>query len=292
MLIEVYDVGGTWIRGALMMDGFSPIYLKKEKKRTSQDFCSQIIEMSKRLKLGEKSNCISVIVPGPVENGVLLKAPPMSITEPVNLEEKLKPLGENIFIENDLNAAVEAELSYGIGMECKNFYLLTISTGIGAGIVLDGKPVPGKCGEFGHNVLERYWGLAPECGCGNKGCWNSLCSGKGIEMLARKYLKKRLFPEEVFNLVDKGDREAKDLIALIKDYNAHGIGMMVNALEVETIVMMGSVGLNQFDKIIPSKEEISKYTVNPVPKIIPTVLGENIGLLGAYGIACKNMYKK
>ncbi len=282
MLIEVYDVGGTLIRGAVGYLREKVTFLEKVQEPTEKDFCAQIRRLSPNLRKAHKPDLVSIIVPGPVKEGVLLKAPPLGITSPININYELSSFDKKVYVGNDLNAAVQAELSEGIGKYVENFYLLTISTGIGAGIVLNGIPVSGTSGEFGHNVIERYWGLHIECGCGNSGCWGAMCSGKGIEMLARKYLHKRFSPKEVFGLGEIGNRDAKDLISKVRDYNAQGIGMMVNAFEVDKIAVMGSIGLKQFDKIIPSKEEISRYTVNKIPDIIPTSLGDDIGLIGAY----------
>ena len=282
MLIEVYDVGGTLIRGAVGYLREKVTFLEKVQEPTEKDFCAQIRRLSPNLRKAHKPDLVSIIVPGPVKEGVLLKAPPLGITSPININYELSSFDKKVYVGNDLNAAVQAELSEGIGKYVENFYLLTISTGIGAGIVLNGIPVSGTSGEFGHNVIERYWGLHIECGCGNYGCWGSMCSGKGIEMLARKFIHKRLTPKEVFGLDEIGNRDAKDLISKVRDYNAQGIGMMVNAFEVDKIAVMGSIGLKQFDKIIPSKEEISRYTVNKIPDIIPTSLGDDIGLIGAY----------
>ena len=68
----------------------------------------------------------------------------------------------------------------------------------------------------------------------------------------------------------------------MRSANAQGIGMMVNALEMEGIVVMGSLGIKQFETIIPSQKEIEKYTINPIPTIVKTELGDNIGLKGIY----------
>ena len=72
------------------------------------------------------------------------------------------------------------------------------------------------------------------------------------------------------------------IISDARRYNAAGIGTMINAFPVDAIIVMGSVGLKQFSKIIPGEEEVREHTINPFPKILKTKLGDRIGVLGAY----------
>ena len=281
MVVEVYDVGGTWIRGAIVDRNR---ILKFVKEGTQKDFCSQIKNISLELKKNFDVNGLVVLVPGPVVKGVLLKAPPLGIVNKIDVKKELKGFNANVYIENDLNAALQAELNDGIGRKYKNFCLLTISTGIGAGIVLNGRPVGGTSGEFGHCVIERRPEFLFQCGCGNKGCWASLSSGKAIENLAKTLIGRELSCEEVFKLAKKNG-DVEKVISLIRDYNAHGIGNIINSFAFEVISVMGSIGREQFDTVIPSRSEIKRYTVNPVPKIIKSSFGDEIGLIGSYYIA-------
>ena len=284
MMIACYDVGGTSFRGGLFREGKLEALVQE---KTREDFCNQIKEIFSIHHSKGKPDFLAVVVPGPVQDGILLKAPPLRIIDPITVKEELSGLCKYVFIENDLNAAVRAELQYGIGKHYKNFYLLTLSTGIGAGIVLDGKIIGGCSGEFGHSVLERRPELQLRCGCGNYGCWVSLASGSGIKSLAKILFGEEKTPEDIFSLADKGDDLSIKLLKLVRDYNAQGIGNMINAFQMEAITCMGSIGLNQFDKIIPNKEEIKRYSINPIPPIMKTELGDNIGLYGAYLLASK-----
>nr|MBI4157186.1 ROK family protein [Candidatus Woesearchaeota archaeon] len=282
MSIECYDIGGTWIRGAIFNENRKIV--KKIKKEVVKDFCSQIKQIHKDLS-SKSSSKISIAVPGPVSNGLLTKAPPLGIDYPIDLKKELKDLGKEIYIENDLNAAVEAELNFGTGKYCNNFYLLTISTGIGVGLVLNKNIIQGTSGEFGHNVLERRNEFLFKCGCGNYGCWVSLCGGNGIKNLENKLIGKNLSPAEVFERAKSGDKKAKDLVKRVRDYNAQGLGIMINAIEVDKIIIMGSIGLEQFSQIIPKYSQIRNYTINKIPKIERTSLGDDICLIGSYLIA-------
>lgn len=284
--IECYDVGGTNIRAEIFEDkkvrGKPSHSISKNIPTDRKNFVKQIIELSRELNPNDPS-IISIGVPGPVEKGNLLVAPPLGVKEPINLEEKLsKALKKKVLVENDLNLATKAELHYGYGKIYKNFYLLTISTGIGSGLVLDGKIVSGKVGEFGHNTL--HMGSEYKCICGHYGCWAAFSAGSGIENRYYDLSNKKITSDKVFKLskLSKEDMIAEIIVADARRYNAAGIGTMINAFSVEAIVVMGSVGLKQFSKIIPNKKEIAYHTVHPIPKILKTKLGDRIGVLGAY----------
>jgi len=300
--VECYDVGGTNIRGALI-DIENHINKPacsscKTIKGSPQEFFKQIKGISKKMReeffsLGYKPQnilAVSLGLPGPVRNNMLLAAPPMHISSSMDVVAGLKDdVKEPIFVENDMKAAVRAELKLGIGKKLKNFCLLTISTGIGVGVVADGNVIREASAEFGHIVLERDLERANKCSCGKYGCWVAQSSGYGIELLSEKFLKRKIDAKEFFDMYDSNDKNAGDIVEVIKDYNAHGIGNIVNVFYLDAIVVMGSIGLNRFKIVIPSKEEIGKYAINDVPRVVPTELGDDIGLLGAYMVARDNL---
>ena len=156
----------------------------------------------------------------------------------------------------------------------KNFCLLTLSTGIGVGVVLNGQKT-NNVTEIGHNVIEKDSRFANSCQ-GHSGCWVSQASGYGIEETLKRAGHRKIkdfYKRDIFH----------GIINRIKEYNAHGIGNLINAYDPEKIIIMGSLGLKLFEKIIPEKDDIKQYTIiRPIPEIKPTKLGDNIGLLGAY----------
>jgi len=289
-LFECYDIGGTKIRGALIQKNGEILIKKsiKTKKGSPDKLIKQIKYLSNSLRKDINSKdvvAVSLALPGPVKKNILLESPQLNIKSKLDLASKFKKYTKKpVFVINDMKAAIRAELKFGIGKKVKNFYLLTISSSIGSGLVVDGKILEGFYGEFGHDILERDSKKAIVCVCGRKGCWGAMSGGIGIEKTMRKELKKTLTVERFFDIYKK-DKRVKKIIENIRSYNAHGIGNMLNAFSVDEIVIMGSVGLNQFKKIIPSSKEIKKYTINNIPKIIPTKLGEDIGLLGAFAFA-------
>jgi len=145
-------------------------------------------------------------------------------------------------------------------------------------------------GEFGHCVLDRSR-YANICQCGKKGCRAAYGSGLGMIAEFQKKLKKNITPHEFFQLVNQGNLKAKELLLRIRDFNAQGIGNMCNSLEVDFISIMGSIGLKQFSRVIPKKHEIQKYCINKIPRIVPSRIGPNIKLHGAFLIG-KQKHKK
>lgn len=291
MYIDVYDVGGTWTRGALAEFGKRRKFIAQHKEPTEKDFCAQLKKITREIRGDIIPEYTVILLPGPVkENSTLYKSPPLDIEEPVNIRKELGNICGHLLIENDMNGALEGELCEGYGKKYRNFYLLTFSTGIGAGVVCNGIPTKGNSGEVGHIVVERQSDV--KCGCGNNGCWGAFCGGNGIENLAQRMMKTQMSCEEVFTEAEIGRTSAKDLLEIVQEYNAQGIGTMLNVLDTDAIIVMGSIGIQQFDKIIPARHKIKQYTINSVPIITPTLLGDNIGLIGAYHLAAKKVRRK
>ncbi|MBN2202816.1 MAG: ROK family protein [Candidatus Aenigmarchaeota archaeon] len=285
-LIECYDVGGTNIRGAIFESSGKVLMTSRCKtiRKNKLSFIKQIEKMSELLRKSISKNCkiklVTIALPGYVEKNILINAPVFGIKN-LDVAKKLKrKIKEPIFIINDVKAATRAELKFGIGKTTKNFYVLTISTGIGSGLVLDKKVVNNFYGEFGHDVLERDPKKARLCNCKKKGCWQAMASGYALEKIKK--------PNESWKDFYKKN---KKITKQVRDYNAHGIGNMLNAFSVDKIVIMGSMGIEQFKKIVPNRKEIEKYTYIKVPEIVPTKLGDTIGLLGAYIFALEKTSK-
>jgi len=294
-VIECYDLGGTNIRGALVANNRPEIILSKSVRTArgnKKRILKQILEISAFLRgSNEKVIAVSLGVPGPVVDGIMQKSPPLNLSNSLDFSSELsRELKEPIYVDNDLNSAARAELHMGIGKTVKNFNLLAIGTGIGVGIIIDGKLLGGACGEFGHDVLERNPKLANKCSCGKSGCWVAMASGYGIEQTTNKEIGK-VTTEGLFELYESGDPIAKKIVDRTRDYNAHGIGNILNAFSPDVLVVMGTVGLKQFNNIIPRAKEIKKYTINRIPKIMPTKLGEKIGIFGAYFVFKEKKHK-
>ncbi|MDR1323280.1 MAG: ROK family protein, partial [Candidatus Margulisbacteria bacterium] len=202
-------------------------------------------------------------------------------------------------IENDANAAALAELKYGAGRNYKNFIYVTISTGVGGGIIIDGRlyaGANGTAGEFGHAIL---WPDGPLCGCGNKGCWEALGSGTALAKMAAaaaensetriKELAKdgKITAETVVEAAKLGDETALDLLDKNGYYNALGIANLVNTFDPEVIIVGGGVTFNGDYFFQPLFKNLKTFKLlNPEQsiKILRAECGRDTGLLGAVAL--------
>lgn len=159
-------------------------------------------------------------------------------------------------ITNDANAAAMGEMTYGAARGMKNFIMITLGTGVGSGIVIDGKMVYGHdgfAGELGHTCIDRSEN-ARQCNCGKKGCLETYCSATGVartakqilstttkESLLRKLNVENITSKDVFDAAEQGDEVAKQIF----DYTGTILGMamadFVAFSAPEAIVLFGGL---------------------------------------------------
>ena len=111
-------------------------------------------------------------------------------------------LGIPVVLTNDANAAAIGEMTFGVAKGMKNFIMITLGTGVGSGIVVNGELVygcDGFAGELGHVIVDRG-PEARQCGCGRKGCLETYCSATGVARTAREFLTKRTDESELRNI--------------------------------------------------------------------------------------------
>ncbi len=199
-LICAVDLGGTNLRAA-NIDRDGRIY---ERVRTStpetekaEDIVIAIVAAVREcetegLNRGAQLQAISVVVPGSVQvgTGVVVNAPNIPSLPGFRLASALTAaLDRPVLLENDANAAALGEMWRGAARDCKTIICLTLGTGVGGAIVLDGelwRGVDGTAGEIGHTSVEPYGGV--KCKCGNVGCLEVYASATAIVRMAREGL--------------------------------------------------------------------------------------------------------
>jgi glucokinase len=158
-------------------------------------------------------------------------------------------------LTNDANAAAIGEMTYGVARGMKNFIMITLGTGVGSGIVIDGKLVYGHdgfAGELGHTAAIRENGRV--CGCGKKGCLETYCSATGVARSAREILASstqesllRNIPvdsitsKDVFEAAMEGDEIAKDIFAFTGKILGQSLADFVAFSAPEAIVLFGGL---------------------------------------------------
>ena len=191
------------------------------------------------------------------------------------------------FLQNDANACALAEWQFGAGRGCKNMVFLTFGTGMGAGLILDGRLYAGTndmAGEVGHVRLEPD---GPE-GYGKRGSFEGFCSGGGIRQLAQMELGKDLSCKQLCELADAGDADARRVLEKSADYLGRALAVLIDILNPERIVI-GSIyarAERHFkDGTLSAIRREALSLSSGVCEIVPAGLGDSIGDIAALSIA-------
>ncbi|MBU2608471.1 MAG: ROK family protein [Chloroflexi bacterium] len=242
------------------------------------------------------------------ETGFLFTSPNLPGWKDVPLRDIIeKELGKKVFLINDANAAAVGELYFGAGRGARNFIYITVSTGIGGGIIIDGKIYTGSvgmAGELGHMVIDDE---GPLCNCGNMGCWETLASGTALAREARHKIKdgvassilqlaggdlEKINAEAIHKAARTGDNLATELIAKTAYYLGVGLANLINIFNPEVIVIGGGVS-NIGDMLLePAFEEAGRRAFKPsyqAVRFARAELGRNSGVLGAAAYALEKM---
>jgi len=244
---------------------------------------------------------IGICSPGPLDptTGVILNPPNLPCWRNFPLAESVQKIyAVKVKVDNDANAAALAETRWGAARGYANVFYATIGTGIGTGIVLNGKMFHGRtgaAGEGGHTSID-YRG--PICGCGKRGCIEVLASGNGIARRARERIAagvKSSMLELAGGIVDAirgetvatafaaGDPFAKELLTETVAMLAVWLANMIDLLDPEVIVIGGggaTLYLPFFDEL---RRRVPELTVNPRAREVPIVsayYGADSGIAG------------
>jgi glucokinase len=192
-------------------------------------------------------------------------------------------LGLPVFVDNDATAAMLAEWRFGAAIDCSDALLLTIGTGIGGGMVVNGGLVRGAQGaaaEFGHMTIDHD---GPLCPCGAHGCLEAFVSGTALAREARA-LGFDMSGAQVSELAHDGHPVARALVTEMGTRLGTGLAGLVNAFNPEVIAVGGGV-LALGDLLLnPAREEVARRALAPsrdLVKIVPTRFGAESGMLGA-----------
>ncbi|MFH1506086.1 MAG: ROK family protein [archaeon] len=285
------DLGGTKIEGILMDEKgrvLNRYRTSTQAHKPLKVIVGNIMNVVKHLK-ERPIKGVGIGIPGFIlPNGKLACANNVPGLDNQRIKKVLeKSLRTKVFIENDANCFALAEHKFGAGKGTKNMIGMIIGTGIGSGLILDGKIYRGSigaAGEIGYQILDpngpHYSTL--------KGDFESWCSGPNIVKRYKKAGGKSDFhsPGEVFK---SKERKAKKVMEETYDYLGRGIGNLINTLNPELIVLGGGVSNIPFYKEV--NKAAKKYT-NPslqrYVKIVKNKLGDSAGVIGAAAFVFQN----
>jgi glucokinase len=243
--------------------------------------------------------------------GVLYTSPNLPGWRDVPLRDIIaKELGSTAYLINDANAAAIGEFYYGAGKGTSDFVYVTVSTGIGGGIIINGKLYAGStgtAGEVGHMVIDDN---GPLCNCGNRGCWETLASGTALAAEAKRLIEQgttttilehaggdiaKVNAEAIHQAALAGDKLASQLIARNAYYLGVGLANLINIFNPEFIVIGGGLANIGDRLLLPAYEEAGRRAFKEsyqATRFARAELGRNSGVIGAAAYALGQSRKK
>ena len=314
------DLGGSKIlaavvdhRGVILSSNESLTPATKERDTIIQSVVDSANRALKQSPVAISDICAVGVGAAGISNpeaGILFSSPNLPGLRNVLLRDMMQErLGKKTFLINDADAAALGEFHFGAARGIRNFIYVTLSTGIGGGIIIDGRihtGAIGAAGEVGHMTIDDN---GPVCNCGNRGCWETLASGTSLCREARKRIVggvrtsileyaegdiEKVTPQAIHGAAQQGDKVAKELIARTGYYVGVGLANLVNIFNPELIVIGGGLS-NIGDMLLKpafkvAGERAFKEAFQAV-RFASAGLGPNSGVLGAAAFALQEMKK-
>ncbi len=314
-LVCAVDLGGTNLRAANIDRGgqiHERVKTPTPGSKPAADVVSAIASAVRECEVESTKRSahvggVSVVIPGTVhvETGVVINAPNIPSLPGYELAPALeRALGRPVLLENDANAAALGEMWQGAAHGHQTILCLTLGTGVGGGIILDGKlwrGADGTAGEIGHTSVDPFGGV--KCKCGNIGCLEVYASATAIVRIAREALAQNpssllqsspaneLTAEKVFSAAIACDELALDIFRRVGVYLGIAMANLVNIFNPEMIVIGGGVSAAWEMFAHHARAEVIKRAF-PVPaqrcQIVRAECGADAGLFGAAWLAFLN----
>jgi len=299
------DIGGTNLRLALIAADGSIIARRRLSSLIAEGrdaFCGRLLLGIEELRrdaefLNVDIAGIGVGIPGLVgSDGVIHSSVNMRPLDGFNLATFLTvKTGLKVASANDANAIAVGEQLYGAGRGLSSFIVVTIGTGLGSGLILDGmlwKGAGGFAAEFGHVTVNPDGDLCP---CGNRGCLERYVSADALQRFIVRAFPgesdryRMLTAEELARMARGGDRAAADAFNHMGKWFGIALASLSNLLNLEAVIIGGGVGasLDLFEQA--TRDELSKRCFPEIGadfKILKGSLGDDAGLFGASVLAC------
>ena len=316
MLVAAVDLGGTKIR-SIVVDRAGRIRGTDQRSSEAAGGPEVVIRrMVESVRAAVAASgarmddlaAVGVAAPGPVdfERGVILEAPNLPGWHSVPLGAILSErLGRPTYLENDANAAAAGEHRFGAGLGVQDMIYLTISTGIGGGLILNGqlyRGVDGTAGELGHIVVDES---GPLHSCGMRGCLEIMASGTAIARMAHEAVEAgrsqalrraaeagELTSRDVDRAAAAGDPAAWEILARAAHNLAIGLADFINIFNPQLFVVGGGAA-HIWDRLIApafaEAEQLAFARPAATARLLPAALGEDSGALGAAALAMESV---
>lgn len=299
------DLGGTNIKAGVVNENFEIIAKASTKTlcpRPAKDICDDMAKVSiEACKLAGISvddiEWIGVGTPGIADNinGTIPYSNNLDFHDVPVRKYIQAHINKPVYVANDANAAAYGEFVAGAAKGAKNAVCITLGTGVGAGIVIDGKIYSGSNfggAEVGHTVISVD---GPQCTCGRKGCFEVYSSATGLVRMTKEALaahpesamkdEERISARTAFNYMRAGDATAKQVVDDYIKYLAAGITNTINIFQPDILCIGGGVCNEGDPLLVPMKEIVKKevYTRDSAKntEIVIAELGNDAGIIGA-----------
>ena len=292
------DVGGTNLKAGLVDEAGNIVKVERVPLdfQGPERFAEILAELSKRV-IQEKVRWVGVGLPGAVDGGDVLFTTNIPM-ENVPLERLFrKHLDLPLLLGNDADCAAVGEFFGGAGKGTRDFAVVTLGTGVGAGIIVDGKLRGGLASsEAGHMVIIQD---GEPCNCGRRGCWERYASATGLIQQTKRAMEAH--PESLlheiaaesgvegrtaFQAAEAGDEAALEVCRNYVNYLAGGLTSLINILRPEAVAIGGGVAAAPERLLLePLREAVARESFSRhggrVTKILPAELGNDAGIIGA-----------
>lgn len=303
------DLGGTNIVAGVVDEEYNIIAKASTKtncprpeKEIADDMARMAVEAVKNAKLTmEQIEWIGVGTPGIAnsEKGIIEYSNNLGFKNTPMVKYIQETINKPVFIENDANAAAYGEFVAGAAKGAKNAVCITLGTGVGGGIIIDGRIYSGSNfagAEIGHTVIEVD---GAQCSCGRKGCFEAYSSATGLIRMTKEAMAEhtdsmmcktaeergKVTARTSFDCMKMGDKYAKAVVDKYIKYLAAGITNTINTFQPDILCIGGGVCNEGDPLLLPMKELVAKevYTRNSEKntKIVIAQLGNDAGIIGA-----------
>lgn len=290
------DIGGTNIRAAIVGDDGTTIAEKSshfelgDRSLTEDKLISRLTPLFSAIIAETPSvSAVGIGFPGffTGDSGILIASPNLPNLTHVNLSGRLSAeLKLPVLVQNDALCAAIGEQRFGAGKEHANLFHITLGTGIGGGLILNGEPYSGEGGmamEVGHLCVERS-NSATSCGCGNIGCLETVASASAVAKRYRETTGTRASAEEIYGYASNGDSDAKRVIEEAGSYLGIAIAEAIKLLDIRTVTISGGL-TGAWELLYPPLAETLNDNLIPPQRgkveVLKSTLEDNAGILGA-----------
>jgi glucokinase len=304
------DIGGTKILGAVVTADGEIVRRERVPTPGRGSSVAQTTEAISRLLEdltgSHQAEAVGVAAAGFVDEGrsMVRYAPNLSLEDAPLRAELEKELDLPVVLENDANAAAWAEFRFGAARDADHLLMVTVGTGVGGGIVIDGELLRGR---YGSAAEVGHLRVVPEglpCPCGQRGCWEQYASGSALVRMAREraadeaaaHLLETVGGEaaaitgpSISSAAESGDPFATSLLTELGRWLGEGVATLAAVLDPEVVVVGGGVSEAGDLLLGPLREAFSSHLTakghRPEAAVVPASLGNQAGVIGAADLA-------